>query len=81
MVAMMARDVVAAAEAAVSVADDSNWNWREYQVVDADVVDLFQRLLTDLPDAQGVLRSRLLAMLATEPSPWQLRSSPRTSSG
>jgi DNA-binding SARP family transcriptional activator len=64
--ALEAGDVVAAAQAAVTITADSIWNWREYLEVDHQVVALFEHLLTELSADQPVLRARLLATLATE---------------
>lgn len=61
-------DPATAAQAAVSIAGDSVWRWREYQTVDRTAMSVFRRLLTELPPADSVRRARVLAMLAAEMS-------------
>ncbi|GAA0426535.1 ATPase AAA [Acrocarpospora corrugata] len=65
-VALAGGDVVSAARAAVTTTTDAIWSWREYQVVDAAAVALFERLVRDLPAGYEAMRARLLAALAGE---------------
>jgi tetratricopeptide (TPR) repeat protein len=63
---LAAGDVVRAASAATTVGAHSVWRWREYDVIDADSVALFERLRAGLPQTESALRAQVLALLGAE---------------
>ena len=64
--AMRAGDVVRAAGVVVALGEDNVWSWREYDVVDAQAVELFEQILHALPADERSLRANILAMLGAE---------------